>query len=118
MSLLLGLTIRSSYYFFSSIVNGLTFSLDGNLTCRIAINLGVNPTNSHASAEKGNTFMKHRPRVRFPVFILLLMVRLIYCAAYLEESGKRLEHVDRAHLVLASGKLVQQILLSRVNVWR
>ena len=34
----------------------------------------------------------------------------------LEESGQRLKNVDRTHLVLASGKLVLQKMLSHLNL--
>ena len=34
----------------------------------------------------------------------------------LEESGQRLENVDRTHLVLASGKLVLQKKISAIKI--
>ena len=54
-------------------------------------------------------FLTQQPRVRFlafPRIFLLMLLILIDGTAY--DSVQRLDNVNQMHLVLASGKLVQQ----------
>ena len=46
-----------------------------------------------------------QPQVRFSAFLKIYIdVAVTYQQPWLEESGQRLENVDRTHLVLAVGK--------------
>ena len=59
--------------------------------------------------EQRSLHLTQQPRVRFSRFPNAYFdVLEIYRRHCFKESGPRLENVDQTHLVLASGKLVQQ----------
>ena len=69
------------------------------------------------STEVAFLLLTQRPRVQFSAFPFAEINRRFW----IEESGQRLENIDRTHLLLASGKLVLHKsivrLVSRCWVW-
>ena len=77
------------------------------------IKLGLLGGGGLYSTEVAFLLLTQWPWIRYSAFTKIYFdVAEVYRWLWLEESGQRLENVDQTHLVLASGKLVQQKMLS------